>query len=269
MAGLAAAENVGMLLGPMLGGAIAAQLGLGSPFIALALLCFAGLLCVAWLPEAPRRKPDPAPGSPLPHPAAGIRWPLVWGLSARSWAAGFSIGMYDVIWALFMLSLGASVWQITFSWTVFAIPSIVLSGVTGRLINRFGAGRLAVWGAALSAGLTLYYAAARDPWFLIGVSLIEGFAVALSYPGQNALLVQVAPEHQRGRAIGGISSLRTIGAMVAALVVPSLFQVSPTDCFALAAAVLTVGAIGLGLSLLADEASQARRAASAPDPGAR
>ncbi|MBC7543905.1 MAG: MFS transporter, partial [Candidatus Sericytochromatia bacterium] len=192
MAKLAAAEHVGILIGPMIGGALAAQLGFGSPFIALGVLCFAGLFLVVRMPESHR--PDLAvdqPGGPglPPFSWASVRWTLAWGLAGRSWASGFSIGLYEVVWPLFMLSLGASVWQITLSWTVFAIPSILLSPVTGRLIDRCGGGRLAVWGAAVSAALTLHYAAARDPWFMILLSLIEGIGVAVAYPGQTSLMV--------------------------------------------------------------------------------
>ncbi|MBC7545833.1 MAG: hypothetical protein H7338_24135, partial [Candidatus Sericytochromatia bacterium] len=81
--------------------------------------------------------------------------------------------------------------------------------------------------------------------------------------GMGHFPTQVAPEGQRGRMIGGISTLKTIGAMVAALLTPGLYSADPAACFGLTAAVLVAGVIGLGLALAIDERRQRRRAGPA------
>jgi MFS family permease len=252
MARMTAAENVGILVGPLVGGLMADSLGLASPFWVLGLLCGVCLILLIWLKE--ERRPAPAPAADRPAGAwwREIRLILGIGLAGRNWASGFSIGVYEVIWPLFMLSLGATLWQISLSWTLFAVPCILLSTVVGRWIDRIGAERPAIWGAALSSVLPLFYALSGGPWFMIMLSAVEGIGVAVAYPAYNALLVQVGPEAVRGRVIGVIGTVRTIGVMMASLLVPGLYAISPARCFQLTAAVLVAGVIWLAVSLIVD-----------------
>jgi multidrug resistance protein len=252
LARMTAAENVGILLGPMIGGVLAEYLGVGSPFWVLTVLCGVCLLLLTRLHEQQRphaAKPTARPTEPWWQQ---IRLALGLGLAGRNWASGFSIGMYEVAWPLFMLSLGSTIWQISLSWTLFAVPCILLSPLVGRWIDRMGGQRLAVWGAAISPVVTVCYPLAAGPWSIIALAALDGVGVAIAYPAYTALLMQVGPEGVRGRVIGWIGTVRTIGVMTASLVVPAVYARSPAGCFNMTAAVLAAGVLWLAISLRLD-----------------
>lgn len=253
MAHLAAAENAGMLLGPIIGGALAGWFGLGAPFAALTALGLLGVAMVLRLPAPQRRPATPAPKGPDAN-RSEIRWGLAIGVAVRALGAGFSFGMLEVVWPLYLTNLGASIWQISLSWTLFAVPMLILSRWVGPLIDRFGAGRPAVFGAAFSALVLVCYPLAGGPWMAILLSMIEGIGFAFSYPGQNALLIQVAPERLRGRTIGLIGTVRTVGAVVGSLVTPYLFAISAGACFGTSALIIAVGMAGLAIAIHRDQA---------------
>lgn len=266
VAQMTAAENVGLLVGPMIGGVLAQATGLDSPFWALAAVCAVCLVLLPGLAEGPRPAPVTAASAPAGPWWHQVRRALGVGLAGRNWASGFSIGVYEAIWPLFMLTMGATLWQISLSWTLFAVPCIALSPLVGRWIDRAGGPRLAVWGAAVSAVLPLYYATASGPWFMIGLSAIEGIGVAVAYPAHTTLLVQVGPEAVRGRVLGWIGATRTVGILMAALLMPAVYARDPRRCFAVTAAVLIAGVLWLAAGLLVDDGRR-RRSAGLPLAG--
>jgi multidrug resistance protein len=269
LARMTAAENVGILIGPMIGGVLADLLGIGAPFWVLAVLCTVCLGLLLGLDERPRPTTAVTAAGPTGPWWRDIRLALGLGLAGRNWAGGFSIGMYEVIWPLFMLSLGSTLWQISLSWTLFAVPSILLSPVVGRWIDRMGGKRLIVWGTAMTAVLPLFYASAGGPWPLILIGTVEGIGMAIAYPAYTSLLMQVGPEQVRGRVIGWIGAVRTIGIMVASFLVPGIYARDPVHCFGLTAAVLVGGAIWLAISLLIDGKRERQAAAKRVIPAVR
>lgn len=250
MARLAAAENIGVLLGPVAGGAVASVWGLGAPFACFALFSLMGLLLLGRLPEIklrPQTSQRPQLDQSDWHEAD---WGLAIGVGFRLVAAGFSIGLGEVIWPLFMTDLGAELWHISLSWTLFAVPSILMSPCVGRMIDRVGAGRPAVFGAAVFAGVALFYPLAPGPLHVLALSVTEGLGFAFAYPGQNALLIQTGPEAIRGRMIGLVSTVKTLAAVVGALLTPVLYAMSPYWCFGAMAVVHVVGILGLAIALM-------------------
>jgi predicted MFS family arabinose efflux permease len=92
----------------------------------------------------------------------------------------------------------------------FTLPTL-----TGRLINRYGEGRLIVSGAALHAAAFAWVAlAARTGmpyWELVPPLILSGCGFSLAMPAtQSAVLTSVALE-QAGKASGALSMIRQLG----------------------------------------------------------
>lgn len=251
LAHLTVAQNGGMLIGPALGGALASACGLASPFVALAALCLGGALLTAKLPGAGRAAAQARQQAQASAGAgwAEVRWALFTGLAARALAGGFAMGLYESVWALYLKDLGATTWLISMSWTAFALPAIVLAGVAGRLIDSAGPSRLVVWGTLFSSLLVASYAMTDRIEMVLFLSVIDGLGFAFAYPAQNALTVLVSPEALRGRVIGIVSGISTLGALVGAVVTPPLLGKGPLWCFGAGGAVLFASGVILAAAV--------------------
>ncbi|MFP5502974.1 MAG: MFS transporter, partial [Candidatus Sericytochromatia bacterium] len=255
IAQLTVAQNVGLLLGPVFGGALAMTFGLGSPFLVLAALCVLGGLLVARLPEvAPVRHRD-APPLAL---KGQVRWLLLGALAARALTAGIGMGLYETAWPLYMKTLGATAWDVSMSWTLFALPAVLLAVPAGRIIDRHGPVGPVVVGAFFSAAVTVGYAYVGGIEALLWLCVIEGIGFAFAYPALSTLNIQAGSQAVRGRIIGIVTALGTLGALVGALVMPGVYASDPKACFYLTAGCLFAGALVM-IVLLALAGRQERR----------
>ncbi|MEB3327758.1 MAG: MFS transporter [Candidatus Sericytochromatia bacterium] len=264
---LAMAENLGLLLGPAFGGAVKTFFGMPALFVLLTAMCVVGALLVARLPHVALVEEvvaAPAAGGRGPMarlqealaPWRATRRVLLAGVWARATAGGFAFGLYLTAWPLFMRTLGASDWDVSLSWTMFAVPALVFGPFAGRLIDSRGPERLTVWGAAFSAVVVGSYAFAGSVAALLALCMLEGIGFAFSYPAQNTLVVQCAPEALRGRVIGLITGGRTLGTLVGALATPTLYGMSPLHAFGATSVVCLLGAALLGLALAVERRSR-------------
>lgn len=254
IAQLTVAQNVGTLIGPVFGGALVMAFGLASPFWALAILCGVGGLLVARLPGAGRADAQERRARNGGRDPVGIWKEVQWlpfaGLSIRVLANGFAIGMYEAIWSIYFKDLGGTPWHISLSWTLFALPAIIFAGLAGTIIDRKGPALPLVLGALFSAIIVLSYGMTQNVMVLLLLGVIEGIGFAFAYPAQSAMMVQIAPEALRGRIIGLVTSMSTIGALIGALGTPLLYKNSPFWVFAVTSSVLFVSALVLAFSLL-------------------
>lgn len=265
---LAVAENVGLLLGPVFGGVLAAALGLKAPFFVLGAVCFLGTWGV-WRLQAPvasrplrgsgslaapdpshragtgplRLPPAKAPALPRWRPRPVLPARLEAAIASRALTSGFAMGLYETVWPIYMLDRGATAWEISLSWTLFAVPPIALAGASARAVERWGPLLPAALGGAFSALIIVSYDLAPAPWTILTLSTVEALGFAFAYPAYNALLIRLAPEASRGRVIGRSGAFWTAGALLGAFACPWLYQIDPTACF-----VVTGGAVALGVA---------------------
>lgn len=295
LAQLAMAENMGMFLGPFLGGLVAQSLGFPALFGILGALSLVGGLLVATLPSEKPNLPAPRlsspsgtgrlmesslPGAPSglaeseaqpksPSGWVGVRWALLAGLGLRTTAAGFALGLYFTVWPIFLADMGGSLTDVGNSWAIAALPSIVLAYWAGKGITRFGPAPWALGGAALSALVVGGYGLTGNVPLLLGLCALEGVGFAFAYPAINALTVQAATEGTRGRVIGLVTASRTLGMVLGTLITPALYAVSALHAFGLAGAAWAAGGLALALGLLVDRRKGHSGAESAPAAGAK
>ncbi len=166
---------------------------------------------------------------------------------------GFSLafGTYEVVWSLFLESLGASIAWVGLTFMIFGISMMVVAPWAGRLVDRYGPFRFAAVGGVLICLSGVAYAVSTEPVFPTLVTPVEGAAEALLMPALYALVAFGSPSGRSSTAQGIFGAVGTIGLIVATIVAAVLWESGrgwPFVFFALGGG--TCLALGLGILLL-------------------
>ena len=138
----------------------------------------------------------------------------------------FAIGVYEVVWALFLQGLGGSVEWIGLTYVLFALPVVVLAPYGGRLVDRHGARPFVVVGGLVVAGCGVAYALASEPYLPGAVIMVEGAAEAFMGPALYAILAIGTPQGRASTAQGIYSSAGTVAFIVSSLAAGWLFAMN-------------------------------------------
>jgi MFS family permease len=273
-----AAQMGGLMLGPAIGGFAAAATGNPTAvfWIAGVFVFAAGLLVWARVPEIPRvarvteGEVDPAAdGEPLPRPTRLFNRLLI---AAIAFGVGsyFAGGTYEVVWSLYLSSLGASLGMIGLTFFTFALPILLLSPLMGKFIDREGGFFALVIGMAVVAICGMLYPLVPEVWFVVVVGLVEGTAFALASPAQFMLVARASPPGRSSTAQGIYGSAGTIGTIIASLSAGLLADLDLRFPF-LATGIVTGAALLVGLAIgrrrLYDAMQPARVASRTPVVG--
>ncbi len=249
-------DNLSRLVGPALGGLVAARFGLGGAVAADAAsyLIAAGMIAAIAVRTRPERTPQPA--------AAGVAgsWAAAW----REWLAGLRLirdnRVLRVVFGGFAIaSLGEGVMQTAF-WVYidealgggtreagWLLSAQAVGGLVGAVaVGAWGKGRpplfLLGWGWVGIGVIDL--ALFNYPAFVAGIGLglllmaVGGVAATVSGTGYAAALQTEAPDAYRGRVLGALLAtsalLMIVGAAIAGLATERLGAV----------AVLTIDSLG-------------------------
>ena len=208
---LSTAELAGIALGPLVAAALLELLPPDAVFGLTALLTGLGVLPVlVWLREG--AAPAPVAGRP---PALGIdllRSRAVVGAVLLTVAVMIPVGAYDAIWPRFMTDIGAGELLVGLSYTLFALPFMLIAAPAGKLADRIGGPAVFLRGIAVLLGTVLLYAVLGDPWVVTGVGVVESTGQALAFVGAAAAMAQaVSPL----RAAAGQGLARSLGLLAA------------------------------------------------------
>ena len=99
----------------------------------------------------------------------------------------FAMGVWEVIWSLWLRHLGASMSFVSWTWVAFSLP-MLLSFIGGYLADRYNRWALMFSGYLVSALAWITYGTTTNLTLFLVVSVIEGFAVAWSTIGIAVLL---------------------------------------------------------------------------------
>ena len=91
----------------------------------------------------------------------------------------FAGGTYEVVWSLYLTSLGADLAAIGLTFFTFALPPLLLSPFTGSFIDRAGGFFALVVGLAGIGICGLLYPLVPEIWWVVVLGLVEGTAFAL------------------------------------------------------------------------------------------
>jgi MFS family permease len=139
-----------------------------------------------------------------------------------------SFGTYEVIWSLYLIDLGATIEWVGFTFMLFALPSMIISPIAGRLVDRRGPMRFVI-GAGLAVILAgTLYALATEYLMPSLVVPIEATATAIL---STALFTLVAIGTPRGRAStaqGIYGASGTIALIIASITAGALWERGPS-----------------------------------------
>ena len=155
-----------------------------------------------------------------------------------------AMGAWDVVWSLYLRSLGASMTFISFTWVAFSVP-MLLSVFGGMVADRYSRFWLFVVGYALSSFAWMFYGISTNLTALIVVSALEGVAIAFSYPAKQAFLIQVSPRRWIGTVTGMEATSMQLAGLVGSLLAPLVYQRISGHVLTLAGIITFAGLLGV------------------------
>ena len=211
----ASANMAGLIFGPAMGGLLAV-FGRSVVFevTALAIVLAAA---VAGTAVGVRRGSVVLPPDHLERARHPIALPAVRGILLVMFGIGFLIGIYDVTWSLFMKVIGASDWMVGLSFSLFALPLVLMAPISGWAVNRWDRRWLAAASTASSALLAPFYPLLRNIPLVIGLGAVEAVGISFAEPAMNAFLMDSVEEHQRGSAAGTLGTAEAASTAIGSL----------------------------------------------------
>lgn len=136
-----------------------------------------------------------------------------------------TFGIYDVVWPLYLIDLGASVEWVGVTFMLIGIPSMLLAPLMGRWVDRWGSLAFVIAGCLVMIGAGITFASAWEPLLpSVVVTLEAGFSGLLG----TALFAMVASGSPHGRtslAQGIYGSVGTMAIIVSAMASGALWEV--------------------------------------------
>jgi Major Facilitator Superfamily len=130
----------------------------------------------------------------------------------------FAGGTYEVIWSLFLQSLGAGLDLIGLTFAMFGLPVLLLSPFAGRLVDRRGSLAFIVIGSILPAVMGLAYTRITEPLLAVPMILIEAAGFAMLNPALYSVVAANSPVGRSSTAQGIFGAAGTVGFIVASLI---------------------------------------------------
>jgi DHA1 family multidrug resistance protein-like MFS transporter len=149
------------------------------------------------------------------------------GALIASAALGLVIGVYETCWTLLLNHRGAHDWQIGLSWTLFAVPFVVMARPGGWLADHFDRRWLVLGSLLSSIAFCCSYPFINSLLALLLLGGIEAVGFALVLPAAQSLLTQSVPPADHGRAQGLFGTAETGAIAVSAAAGGALFAIAP------------------------------------------
>ena len=236
------AQQAGYIGGPAIGGFLAV-FGRWTVFAVTgaALLAAAAVIAVT-LRTSPRVRAEAMPRFTMSGPSRARS--AVIAVATLSIGLGLLIGIYDVIWSLYMRTRGASDPVVGLSFTLFALPLLVATPLAGWSSDRWDRRWLAAGSIALGSLMSPIYPNLTSIPAILFVGLFEGALWAFTTPSMNSFLMDaVADRRAEAQGIVGtaLSSATAVGSLVGGalfalgVAIPFLAAAGAGVAFALAA----------------------------------
>ena len=226
------AQQAGLIGGPAIGGFLAV-FGRWTVFAVTgaALLAAAAVIAVT-LRRSPRAHSDTVPRFTMSGPSRARA--AVIAVATLSIGLGLLIGIYDVIWSLYMRTRGASDPVVGLSFTLFALPLLVATPLAGWSSDRWDRRWLAVGSVVLGSLMGPIYPNLTSIPTILFVGLFEGALWAFTTPSMNSFLMDAVAD-RRAEAQGIVGTALSTATAVGSLVGGALFALGVAIPFLAAA----------------------------------
>jgi multidrug resistance protein len=141
-------------------------------------------------------------------------------------------------------TLGASQTEIGLLFGSYAVVMFIATPIFGALSDRIGRRGPMLWGLLGLAAATLMFAFAEDFWMLVAARSLQGLAAAVTWTAGLAILADLYPSEERGKAMGLALSGQAAGILLGPSVGGWLYQLGGYQLsFLLAAALALIDGI--------------------------
>jgi MFS family permease len=156
--------------------------------------------------------------------------------------AEFAMGGFEVVWSIYLRSLGASITVVGLTWVLFSAP-LLLSFAGGQLADRHSRFALMTAGFAVQGVCWLLVPVFHDPSYFLALLPLDGLAFALAFPAKQAFLVQLSPARWLGSIQGAEQAAMQVAALAGTATAPALYARLGGGLFAVAGAVALLGLV--------------------------
>ncbi|HSG37551.1 MAG TPA: TCR/Tet family MFS transporter [Paracoccaceae bacterium] len=226
--------GVGFVIGPALGGLVS-SIDLSAPFWLAALLSAVNVLFGIFvlpesLPDERRRKMTRRDFNPFGVIFDAVRIPGIAVPLLILFVFHFATMVYPTVWSFWLReAFGWSATMIGLSLAAYGVgAALSQSLVLGALVKRLGDYRT-LWLALVCCCVALLgYGVANQSWMVFAI-LIPACLGDMTMPLATAMSANLAEEDRQGVVQGVIASMGAITAVVAPLIVTSIFQTFASD----------------------------------------
>jgi DHA1 family multidrug resistance protein-like MFS transporter len=158
----------------------------------------------------------------------------------------FAAGTYDVVWSLYLESLGAGIGLIGFTFAMFGLPILLFSPYLGRRADRGALVWFVVLGGLAPAITGVLYTVMPSPVWAVPLILIEATGFAALNPALYTIVAAGSPPGRSSTAQGIFGGAGTIGFVAASLIAGALAEIDIRLPFWFFSAVM-LACLGTGL----------------------
>jgi MFS family permease len=247
---LTSAQFGGLIVGPALAPPLYHFFGGGSSgFYAIfyfgAVLCLFTAVAVAAFIREPKalmdRRRAARRGAGVERPSyRAILTPPILAFLLVGFTSHFAMGAFEVVWSIWLKHLGASMTYIGLTWIAFSVP-MLLSFAGGILADHYSRFVLMFTGYAFSACAWIVYGTTTNLVVFIVFNILEGLAIAFSYPSKQAFLIQVSPSRWLGTVTGIETTAMQLAGMVGTFLAPVVYGLISGYVMALAGVISLLG----------------------------
>lgn len=217
--------NGGFLLGPAIGGLLAST-GYSTAFVGSVLCRVAAVVVVALLiHDRPRSAGHGVEAVPVPRR----------DLFSPALIAAYILAFGDYLWLGFDMTLmplwmrnhlGASVATIGLAYATWALPSMIVSPIGGRIADHVRRSRMILTFGLAQLPIYATYGLLNTAWVVVIIFGLHGLVYSLAQPAVDAFLAASSPPNARARAQSLYSAVGLASAFLGSALLPALYAIN-------------------------------------------
>lgn len=249
-----AAFGVGFIVGPAIGGILAAQVSYVAPYV-FAAGAAAVVVVMTWVfleetvTDEQRQKSRDSKGSNLSFLGVLTNLPLL-SILMIAFGAQFAFSMLQSTFALFGEAIlfadnpGRAELGIGLLLATIGVGQIMTQlYLVKRLVKWFGESRLAFIGTVIRGISVALIVVVTTPWMAVLPLFLFAVGTGTQMPALQSLISNTVPDHQRGAVYGLYQSSISLSIIVGSAIAGTLFSIRPTMPY-------IVGALDFALLLI-------------------